>query len=570
MSYYSNINKDLLNIVPLDSQRILEVGCGAGGFAEAYLARNPNAHYIGIELNSEQATKCARIIDHVICGDVENPQVLLALDKIRGDTKFDVLVLGDLVEHLKDPWATLSELRLRVKDGGICVACIPNIAHWSILYQLLNGRWDYSSSGLLDKTHLRFFTIETALELFKNTGWSALDFFPRIFHSEMAENAITGFLGLTSKFSLDAEKIRRNLSTFQWVIRVSSSAIDASTLYVAGLGHKKVAGVTEARIDFPLQALGSMPSTRVKFATGSLSIPGECRDGILILHRQFLNDVSLVNKIDELVKRGWVIVSDIDDDPDHWPEFKNNDFLSFRGVHAVTVSTEALATRIRPLNAHIKVFDNAVFELPHLNLNFPKKGSRIRIFFGALNRQNDWMEVSNGILAAANHLSAGIEFVIVHDKCVFESIPKKIPKEFYPTLPVARYAQLLSTCDIALLPLRDNPFNRLKSDLKLIECCAAGVVPICSSTVYQDNPRHKEIAIFADSAKQWEDAIMDLCNSPSELIRLRISCHEYVRSTRMHAHQVRERESFYRFLLENRVYLEDERRSRLGLRSRVI
>ncbi|MGA0985075.1 MAG: hypothetical protein ACO3ST_10500, partial [Burkholderiaceae bacterium] len=92
----------------------------------------------------------------------------------------------------------------------------------------------------------------------------------------------------------------------------------------------------------------------------------------------------------------------------------------------------------------------------------------LRIFFGALNRWEDWKWIQTELLRAAVKHASSIEFVVVHDEKVFKSIPDNIRKAFHPTSNHSQYMALLSQCDISLLPLRDTSFNRLKSDLKFI------------------------------------------------------------------------------------------------------
>ena len=156
--YYQNVNPDLLARVPLNARHILEVGCGNGNFARAVLARQPQAAYVGVELFAQAAQEAQGVLSHVVVGDVEQPATLAALDQVcaRQGGGFDALVLGDVLEHLRDPWQVLAQLRERMVLGGTAVACVPNVAHWSLLQQQLCGRWDYAEQGLLDRTHVRF------------------------------------------------------------------------------------------------------------------------------------------------------------------------------------------------------------------------------------------------------------------------------------------------------------------------------------------------------------------------------------------------------------------------------
>lgn len=561
MTYYTNINHELLSYIPVTARRILEVGCGAGNFGRACQARNPTVSYTAVELFEGVARQAAVHLNHVIVGDIEQRQTLEALDKVCQGALFDVLVFGDVLEHLRDPWRVLADLRSRVAPNGVCVVCIPNVSHWSLLAQQLKGRWDYADAGILDRTHLRFFTLETTIEMIKQAGWQIDDAKPRILWPEKTDAMLKAFAPLSESLAITPEKLRSDLSAFQWVLRAVNGT-KPEPLTVAALGMKKEAGVREARVDYPLAALSTLPAVRTVCGHGNVTVPGP--PGVLILARVFLKDEVLFNEhFGPLIHRGWVIVHDIDDDPHHWEELVGNNFRHFRSVHAVTVSTEPLAQIMREWNPNVRVFPNAIFQLPDVEKGTPKQGTRLRVFFGAINRQGDWGAVMDGIIAAAQKLANAVEFVVVHDQAFSDALPVGALKTFYPTLPHDKYMQVLSSCDLALLPLADTQFNRIKSDLKFIECCAAGVVPICSAVVYAERAEHREIGLFAETVEEWRQTMTHICSTPAEIVRRRTLGLAYVKRERMHCHQVSDRENYYRSLLAQRDSLETQRLQRL-------
>ena len=562
MADYTSINPDLLAWIPANARHVLEVGCGAGSLAKAFHARQPAARYVGVEISEAAAREADLSLDQLVHGDIEQPEVWAALDQARQGQGFDTLILDGVLERLRDPWQVLSTLRTQMADGGLCVACIPNVAHWSIVLQQLKGRWDYADAGPLDRTHLRFFTLDSAIELFRNAGWTFLDARPRIWAKEKTEGAIKEFAPVAEALGIEPNKLRRDLSAFQWVIRALNGPT-SPRVHLVGLGLKKVAGVTEARVDYPLATLNTLPMTRTVWDAGSVKIPRDFEPGVFILHRRFMNDPTFNDAIEAQIAKGWTIVSDIDDDPHHWEGYVTSDFHAFRGVHAVTVSTEPLAAIIREWNPNVQVFPNAIFQLPRLSPTTPKQGDRLRIFFGALNRGQDWIAVEEGIVAAAAALGEAVELVIVHEREIHDNLPTGIKKEFHPVLPHDHYMELLSSCDIALLPMENTRFNQLKSDLKFIECCAAGVVPICSPVVYSERPEHREIGMFATSAEEWRIALESLCRSPEDIAHRRALGVAYVKRERMHSHQADARETYYRGLVLDRESLENQRRHRL-------
>lgn len=340
-----------------------------------------------------------------------------------------------------------------------------------------------------------------------------------------------------------------------------------STLSILALSVSKIAGVTHARIDYPLTTINQLLQVSAHFESGTLTIPEafKTNQGIFILHRQFMNNPNFNAHI-ERIAQGWVIVSEIDDDPHHWQGFINNDFYAYRGVHAVTVSTEPLAQMIRQWNPNVQIFPNAIFELPHIpSQTTPKQSGQVRIFFGALNRLSDWQAIHPQMLALTQAYPQ-IHWVIVHEQAVFDSLPADCQKSFHPTLNHNDYLKVMAECDISLLPLNDTPFNRLKSDLKLIESCASGVVPVCSPIVYADHPKHQEVALFANTAQDWYEQIKTLIENPDHLANYKQKGLGYVKAERLHSQQAPLRETYYRQLVDNQTTLEAQRQARIGAR----
>jgi 2-polyprenyl-3-methyl-5-hydroxy-6-metoxy-1,4-benzoquinol methylase len=150
-------------------KRVLDVGCATGDLAEV-LAEH-GCKVTGIEIDPEAARRAEERCDRVIVGDVEE----LDLGGRLGDESFDAIVFGDVLEHLKDPLRTLARLKPFLSPEGYVVASIPNVAHGSVRLALMQGNFRYSSLGLLDNTHLRFFTRESVEQLFGDAGLSITD-----------------------------------------------------------------------------------------------------------------------------------------------------------------------------------------------------------------------------------------------------------------------------------------------------------------------------------------------------------------------------------------------------------
>lgn len=163
--YSMNIRNEFFTYMdpPGDEFSALDVGCSCGGNLMWLKYRYPRARLCGIELNGS-AAEVAGAFGRVKAGDVEK----LSLEEWKG--AFDYILMGDVLEHLLDPWRLLGIMAGCLKPEGKAVICIPNIGHISILHGLLNGMWQYEDQGILDRTHLRFFTRKTFEEALKEAG----------------------------------------------------------------------------------------------------------------------------------------------------------------------------------------------------------------------------------------------------------------------------------------------------------------------------------------------------------------------------------------------------------------
>ncbi len=162
--YYDQPRPEVVDCVPADARDILDVGCASGALGRALKATRPGTRVFGIEPVAAQAERARRVLDGVLHGTAEDP---LPAEWPAPDC----IIFADVLEHLVDPWATLERCRSLLKPGGTIVASIPNVANRVVLRGLYRMRWDYTDFGILDRTHLRFFTRETALEMFESRGY---------------------------------------------------------------------------------------------------------------------------------------------------------------------------------------------------------------------------------------------------------------------------------------------------------------------------------------------------------------------------------------------------------------
>ena len=144
---------------------ILDVGCASGGLLAS--VADLAGHMEGVEVDAVAAATAATVADDVHVGSIDEIALPTA--------SFDVVVLGDVLEHLTDPGRALRHTAAALRSGGTVVVSLPNVAHWSVRFALLAGRWEYRSSGILDDTHLRFFTWTTGAELIESSGLTIVE-----------------------------------------------------------------------------------------------------------------------------------------------------------------------------------------------------------------------------------------------------------------------------------------------------------------------------------------------------------------------------------------------------------
>ena len=166
LSYYSSIREDLINMIESNQSahiKVLEVGCGTGATLLHLAKRFPNADIHGVEID-ERAAHFACKMAQVTCGNVEDCNLDYPQEH------FDYIILGDVVEHLVNPQKVLIYLKSLLKQDGAILTSIPNVQHFSVVLPLLLGEFEYQDSGILDRTHLRFFTLSTIEDLMKECG----------------------------------------------------------------------------------------------------------------------------------------------------------------------------------------------------------------------------------------------------------------------------------------------------------------------------------------------------------------------------------------------------------------
>ena len=212
--YYENARPELLSLFTREPRRLLDVGCGAGGASLEAKRRWPSVTTIGIEVVDQAAAQAQARLDRVVTGSAE------AIDfSAEGIADVDAVLLGDVLEHMVDPWAFLRKLRTILAPDAMIAASIPNVANIWLIEELAAGRFVYEDEGLLDATHLRFFTRMTIERMFLDNGYR-IEALERVLggrENDILRNPITGSVWP------------------QWILR----RMKARRVTIGGVGHEQ-------------------------------------------------------------------------------------------------------------------------------------------------------------------------------------------------------------------------------------------------------------------------------------------------------------------------------------------
>jgi 2-polyprenyl-3-methyl-5-hydroxy-6-metoxy-1,4-benzoquinol methylase len=167
MSYFSHSRPEILAIVPTTVNSVLDVGCGAGTFGST-LKNKLGCEVWGIEPVTGAAKEAEKILDNVLPGLFDE-----ALPNIN--RKFDLVCFNDVLEHMYDPWDCLMKTKSLLNEDGMVIASMPNILHYQEFFSILfNKDWQYAEAGIMDKTHMRFFTKKSMVRMFEDCQYTVL------------------------------------------------------------------------------------------------------------------------------------------------------------------------------------------------------------------------------------------------------------------------------------------------------------------------------------------------------------------------------------------------------------
>ncbi len=219
-NYYDGLNLKLLAAIPADARRVLELGCANGRLGRRFKELNPGVQWWGVDLSSEAVAAASPYLDRVFQMNLDDAD----LSVLGGG--FDVVVIGDLLEHLRNPGRMLEALYDLTVAGAQIVCCLPNMAHLSVIERLVAGDISYDHMGLLDQTHTRFFSPASAFKTFLDGGW-----LPHMQDQYRVEVPQTHFaariIEAAETLGVPEETARRNMGLYQMILVCKKWSMDA-------------------------------------------------------------------------------------------------------------------------------------------------------------------------------------------------------------------------------------------------------------------------------------------------------------------------------------------------------
>ena len=207
-TYFSTARVDIESMLPNFSSNVLEIGCATGNTLK-WLKETGRCNLThGFEFFESAANQAKNCCDKIFLGDAEK------IIHLNGLSKYDLILCLDVLEHMYDPWTFVKALSKRLDQNGVMIVSLPNIRHLKIIMPLLfKGKWNYTDAGILDKTHLRFFTLESSIDLLTVNELKLIQ----------VKRNMGGISSISSLVNLLTFGVFRELLTTQYLLKVSYS-----------------------------------------------------------------------------------------------------------------------------------------------------------------------------------------------------------------------------------------------------------------------------------------------------------------------------------------------------------
>lgn len=483
------------------------------------------------------------------------PDCSYAVEKYLSDArgKFDtILIHSAVIGNLENEnlIALIKNAAAKLNKRGTLVFALDNIGFIDNVMAILEGR------PLKFKITLTKVELEDAIDA---AGLNKIRSLNAARRMEIAQ-------GIADNAQID-------VATFTYIISATPDELPPKTMIQSLIGEKLVCA--PVRIHIPNTFLLTEPNL------STVTVNPE-RSYRFFTEEQFANRIFINQRrtfgsfkrgadfFGRMQRIGYLYVTEMDDHPVLWKKsYEETGWINFIGSHAIQTSTEYLADFLRQYNPNVKVFANQLRRILPLR-DFKETDKPVTIFFGALNRDRDFEEILPVINQFAQEYGDRLAFKIIARTKLFDSIQSKNKElvgnpRYYDGqfVPAAKYEETLRECDIALLPLLDNQFNRAKSDLKFIECAGNGAVALASPVVYEQTIRDGETGFIFHDAKEFADKLRILIDDAGKRREMATAAYEYVKHNRLLSQHYEERLDWYLELIARLPELNAETQARI-------
>ncbi|MBO4400615.1 MAG: glycosyltransferase [Selenomonadaceae bacterium] len=371
-----------------------------------------------------------------------------------------------------------------------------------------------------------------------------------------------------------ADNAKIDVATFTYIISATPDELPPKTMIQSLIGEKLVCA--PVRIHIPNTFLLTEPNL------STVTVNPE-RSYRFFTEEQFQNRIFINQRrtfgsfkrgadfFGRMQRIGYLYITEMDDHPVLWKKsYEETGWINFIGAHALQTSTEYLADFLRQYNPNVRVFANQLRRILPLREFNSDADKPVTIFFGALNRDRDFEEILPVINQFAEEYGDRLAFKIIARTKLFNSIqsenktlvgnPRYYDGQF---VPANKYEETLRECDIALLPLIDNQFNRGKSDLKFIECAGNGTAVLASPVAYEKTVRDGETGFIFRDTKEFADKLRILIDNADKRREIATAAYEYVKHNRLLSQHYEERLDWYLELIARLPELNEETQARI-------
>lgn len=523
--------------------RILEVGCSTGYFGSALKRLG---HFVcGVEMDENSAKMAKDLLDEVHCCTIQE-----YFESHPGEI-FDVITFGDVLEHLADPASVLASTRKHLTSEGRVIASIPNVTHASIRCMMLQGDWIYGDLGILDRTHLRFFTKESIFELFEASGFSISN----IQAVKLTAQQAAGMCGL----NLNSEKLKivesiegdDSAENFQYVISakkffgnnsiVRKVAVKKRSLRILAACDDKNSTITNIRLTEPLQGFANEGCRSLRVVNFHMAAAGDVEWADVVIIQRGANNYA--NGLCEMARQaGKPIVYEIDDLLTDLPDFldhhqgyvQNKNIIEgmIRCATLVTLTNQNLKSALSHLNQSAMICPNysSVQSSVIPPCHDPSANAVVNLIIASSDRVRVDM-VSPALVAIKKKYQGRVLIHAIgpiaetlHDlgvECEGRSLISR--EDFVPT--VGRYKNA-----IGIIPLDNSKFSSCKSPVKYFDYSQAGLVSICSNvSPYKDVIDNGITGMLCGETEDWVEKLTRLIEEPEFRLRVALNAQLHVK-----------------------------------------